>query len=234
MNEHEALERRLSSYGRTSTPPPSERLLEQLDGDRLRGGAVDPRPRRLVRLPVLLPATAVAALVVGLVLALAGNDGPEPAIVVQTASDAVVEQSGRVAEIRAGQSLPDGAEIRTGATGSVTIGDVNLGPAERAVVRGGRLRRVERRAEIRSAPVQLELEVRRGLGGRVALRWSRYERDDFGAYVVLRDGRAVTGRRNVEGQIAIDRTRPDRSSRYVVLVLDRERKVVARSQIVMG
>jgi hypothetical protein len=234
MNERDDLERRLTSFGAAPTPPPSERLLAQLHADRLHTKRVGGRPRRLVRLPVLLPATAAVALALGLVLVLTGNDGSNTTtIVVANASDAVVERSGQVVDARAGQSLPEGAEVRTGASGSMTIGEVTLGPAERAVVRDGRVRRIERRAEIQSAPVTVDLEVRRG-GGRVALRWSRYEGDDFGAYVIVRDGRVVTARRSIDRRIAINRTRPGRTSHYVVVVLDRERKIVARSQIVMG
>ena len=234
MSEREDLERRLVSFGEAPTPPPSEQLFAQLHADRLPTRHAREQPHRIVRLPVLLPATAAAALVLGLVFVLIGNDGSDTTtIVVANASDAVVEQSGQVVDARAGQSLPEGSEVRTGVSGSVTIGEVTLGPAERAVVRGGRVRRIERRAEIRSAPVTVDLEVRRG-GARVAMQWSRYERDDFGAYVIVRDGRVVTGRRSVERRIAIIRTQPGQTSHYVVVVLDRERKIVARSQIVMG
>lgn len=235
MNERDDLERRLTAFGKTATPPPSEELIERVRAERLTAPPAE-RPRRVVRLPVLLPATAVAALVLGLVLVLtSSDDGSGPTtFVVQSASDAVVEQSGQITDARAGQALSEGSEIRTGASGSVTIGDVTLGPAERAVVRGGRVRRIERRAELASAPVAIDLAVRRGVAGQVALRWSRYERDDFGAYVIIRDGRVVTARRNVERQIVIDRTRAGRTSRYVVVVLDRHRQIVGRSQIVMG
>ena len=235
MNEHDELQRRLAAFGEAPMPAPSEQLLAQLRGDRLTSRGARERRRRLVRLPVLLPTAAAAALVLGLVLVLTGNDGSgTTTIVVRTASDAVVEQSGHVVDARAGQSLEEGSEIRTGASGAITVGDVTLGPAERAVVRGGRLRRIERRAEIESAPVTLELEVLAGGRGRTVVRWSRYEGDDFGAYVILRDGRVVTGRRSIERQIAIDRTARGGTSRYVVVVLDRGRHVVARSQIVMG
>jgi hypothetical protein len=186
-------------------------------------------------LPVLLPAVAVAALVLGVVLVVGAKDTAEPVtLVVETASDAVVEQSGGVVDARPGQSLAEGAEIRTGPDGSAVVGGVRLGPAERAVVRGGHVRRIERRHEILAAPVTIELDVRRGVGGRLALRWTRHEGDDFAAYVLFRDGTVVTARRNPDRTVAIDRIRAGRRSRYVVVVLDRDRHVIARSQIVMG
>jgi hypothetical protein len=174
-------------------------------------------------------------LVLGVVLLVGGNDGSTPqTIVVQTASDAVVEDAGHVVDAQAGQTLPEGSEIRTGAEGSATVGGVTLGPAERGVVRGGRLRRIERRREIEAAPVVLQLDVRIGLGGRAALRWSRYEGDDFAAYVVFADGRAVTGRRNPDRTVAIRPISPGREARYVVVVLDHQRHVIARSPVVTG
>jgi hypothetical protein len=195
MTEPDDLERRLSALGDAPVPSPSPQFLMRLRGSTLRRQ----RARRIMRLPVLLPAASVAALVLGAVLLVGGSDTSEPkTIVVQTASDAVVEQSGQVVDARAGQTVSEGAEIRTGPSGSVTVAGETLGPAERAVVRGGRLRRIERRQEIEAAPVRLQLEVRQGLGGQVALRWSRYEGDDFAAYVVFGNGRVVTARRNAD------------------------------------
>ena len=226
------LERRLSALGDAPTPSPSPQFLTRLRGSTLRR---QPAARRIVRLPVLLPAAAVAALVLGVVFLVGGNDSSSPpTIVVQTASDAVVEDSGQVVDAHAGQTLPEGAEVRTGAEGSVTVDGLKLGPAERAVVRDGRLRRIERRQEIEAAPVVLQLDVRRGVGGRVALRWSRYEGDDFAAYVVFANGRVVTARRNVDRTLAIRPISAGQSSRYVVVVLDRRRHVIARSPVVNG
>ena len=223
------LERRLASLGDSQPPEPSSQYLTSLRGSTLRRQHV----RRIVRLPVLLPAVAVAALVLGVVLLVGGDHSPSPdTVVVQTASDAVVDESGQVTDVQPGQTLPEGAEVRTGASGGVTVGAVTLGPAERAVVRDGRLRRIERKKEIESAPVVLQLDVRRGIGGRVAVRWSRYEGDDFAAYVVIRDGRFLTGRRNPDRTIAVPRVRPGQLSRYVVVVLDLQRHVIARSPVV--
>lgn len=233
MTDHDDLERRLSALGDAPAPAPSPQFLTRLRGSTLRR---QPHARRIVRLPVLLPAAAVAAIVLGVVLLIGGNDtsSSPKTIVVRTASDAVVEQSGRTSDARTGQTLPEGAEILTGPDGSITVGGVTLGPAERAVVRDGRLRRIERRKEIEAAPVELQLDARRGLGGRVALRWSRYERDDFGAYVVFADGRFLTARRNPDRTAAISRALPGRSSRYVIVVIDRQRHVIARSPVVTG
>ena len=232
MTDQNDIERRLTNLGGATPPSPSPQFLMRLRGSTLRRQA---SARRIARLPVLLPAAAVAALVIGAVLLVGSKHTSEPnTIVVQTASDAVVERSGHAVDARAGQKLPEGAEILTGASGSLTVDGVKLGPAERAVVRGGRLRRLERRAEIEAAPVLLQLDVRRGLGGRVVLRWSRYERDDFGAYVVFRDGRVFTARRNVDRTVAIDRIAASQPSRWVIVVLDRQRHVIARSPIVSG
>ena len=232
MTEHDELERRLSALADAPTPQPSPHFLAGLRGSALRR---QPVSRRVLRLPVLLPAVSVAALVLGVVLLVGGKHTSSPdTIVVQTASDAVVEDAGHVVDAQAGQTLPEGAEIRTGASGSVTVDGLTLGPAERAIVRGGRLRRIERRQEIEAAPVVLQLDVRRGLGGRVALRWSRYERDDFAAYVVFRDGRVLTARRNADRTLAISRIAAGRPSRFVIVVLDRQRHVIARSPVVSG
>jgi hypothetical protein len=232
MSEHDDLERRLSALGEAPTPAPSPDLLMRLRGSALRRPAAN---RRLVRMPILLPAAAVAALVLGAVLLVGGRDASSPeTIVVQTASDAVVEEAGEVVDVRAGQTLPEGAEIRTGPEGSVSVDGITLGRAERAVVRDGRLRRIGRRQEIEAAPVRLGLDVRRGLGGQVAVRWSRYEGDDFTAYVLFADGRVVTARRNVDRTVAFRRLRAGRTSRFVIVVMDSQRHVIARSPVVNG
>lgn len=268
MTEPDDLTRRLDALGRTSPPPPSPALLDDLDAGRLRRPAHRARP---FRLPVLLPVAAVAAAVLGFVLITFGGDSPRT-VVIQTASDASVQQDQRSAPASVGQTLEEGDRVLTGPAGSVTVGDVTLGPNEEAVVRGGRLRRLRRALERRattttsapattttvgpaspagpaatapppttspaapdhaSIPVEVQLVGRRLANGEVGLRWSQYAGADFGGYVVLREDRDVVARRAaVDGVRALDREPPGTPTRYVVVVFDRARRAVARSQVI--
>jgi hypothetical protein len=82
-------------------------------------------------------------------------------------------------------------------------------------------------------PVTLTLRGVRQQDGKVGLRWSTYDGADFGSYVVLRDGRTMVARRvEVGATHAVDAIPPVDPARYVVVVLDDERRPVARSQAV--
>lgn len=242
---------RLERLGRAA-PPPSTHLLDRLTADRLTADRLDqpvpaPARRRPVRLPVLLPVAAVAALLIGFVLVAVGHDDPGGrAVVLDTAVDAGVEVAGRVTPLRAGQSLADGTVVVTGRAGSVTAGGRIIGPGERAVVRGGRLERLIRRraragdgaagpTPFASVTIGVTLDVTRTAAGAPLLRWTPYAGDDFGAYVVAGgDHRVVVRRDRVGATRAVDRRAGDGPARYVVVVFDVEGRPVARSRFVSG
>lgn len=199
---------RLQALGRTDPPPPDALFVE-----RLAGRLEVRRPRR--RLPLLLPAAAVAALVLGFVLVLVGHDDTKT-LVVDTAADS---------SVRTGQELQEGDVVSTGAGGSVTVGGETIGPGERAVVRRGRLERKE-------IPTTITLEALR-LRRATALHWTRYGGDDFGRYVVLRQ-RRVAGANAAQDDLGfLDRRPALRAVRYVVVVLDRQNHAVARSNVLV-
>jgi hypothetical protein len=141
VTEPDDLTRRLDDLGRATPPPPSDALLASLDADRLRRA---PEHRaKVFRLPVVLPAAAVAALVLGCVLRAVGGGSSEPrTVTIATASDASVLQADRSVPAEEGLQLQEGDHITTGPTGSVTVAGETLGPNEEAVIRGGRLRRL--------------------------------------------------------------------------------------------
>lgn len=131
---------RLEALGRAEPPPPSSSLVAGLTAARLvRPEPAPPRPVR--RLSVLVPAAAIAAAVLGFVLvALGGDDGRS--LVVREAVNAFVETDGGRRPLRPGEELADGDRVVTGASGSLTAGEVTLGPNAEAVTRGNELRRV--------------------------------------------------------------------------------------------
>lgn len=148
MTEPDDLTDRLDALGRAKAPDPDPALLAGLDAARL-GRAPQPGPRpRVLRLPVLLPAAAVAAAVLGFVLlAFGGGDvsGRPTTLVIATASDASVQQAERSVPAIEGLTLEEGDRVVTGPAGTVTVGGDTLGPNEEAVLRSGRLRRLRRR-----------------------------------------------------------------------------------------
>ena len=135
-----------------------------------------------------------------------------------------------------GATIADGAVITVGPSGSVRVGEVTLGPGERAVVRAGRLERLRARrqalaAELRAAPVSIDLEARRSANGAVVLRWSAFTGDGAAGYVVFRDDRSVVARRRLAGvRTASDRSPPE-ETHYVVVVVDAQARPLARSQL---
>lgn len=199
---------RLEALGRTQ-PPPADPLFVAALGGRL--GAV-PRRRRV---PLVLPAAALAALVLGFVLLLGGGKDTRT-LVVETAADS---------NVRPGAALRDGDVVTTGPSGSVTVAGETIGPGERAVVRRGRLQR-------RTVPETLTLQSVVLPRGGTALRWTRYQGTDFGRYVVVRQLRPVAQRRGVDQVVFVDR-RPRFAPRvrYVVVVLDGADRAVARSNV---
>ncbi|MCU1484580.1 MAG: hypothetical protein JWN67_1326 [Actinomycetia bacterium] len=142
MTEPDDLTRRLDDLGATAPPPPTEAFLAGLDAGRLHRA---PEHRaRVLRLPVVLPAAAVAAMVLGFVLLAFGGSSEPRTITIVTASDASVLQAERSVPAEQGQQLEEGDHVTTGPAGSVTAGDVTIGPNEEAIVRGGRLLRLRR------------------------------------------------------------------------------------------
>lgn len=141
---------RLEALGGTEVPPPSPSLVAELTAARLvRPEAVRPHPLR--RLSVAVPAAAVAAAVLGFVLvAFGGDDGRS--LVVREAVNAFVETDGDRRPLRPGEALAEGDRVVTGASGSVTAGDVTLGPNAEAVTRGNELRRVTMTSTTTTAP----------------------------------------------------------------------------------
>jgi hypothetical protein len=252
---------RLESLAAQAPPPPSDALAGRLTADALTRSIPSGRSRSR-RLPVLLPSVAVAALVLGFVLlAFGGDTGAPRTVVLQTASNATVEQDGHTVEVVAGTELPEGAVVATGPTGSITAGGVTLGPGERAVVRRGRLERIRRREARRAdraastttttaapstgssaprpsatsvPPVRMRLSGVRDQRGAVGLHWTRYEGTDFGMYVVLRgEERSVVTRHADRTRVdALDRAAPAERTPYVVVVLDPEGRAVARSEVI--
>jgi hypothetical protein len=232
MTEPDDLSRRLDELGATTPPPPTELLLADLDASRLRR---PPARARVLRLPVVLPAAAVAAAVLGFVLLAFGGASAPKTITIATASDASVLQADQAVPAASGLELEEGAHITTGPAGSVTVGGETLGPNEEAVVANGRLRRIRRylRQQAANVPVTLRLVGRRRADGDVGLAWSTYEGADFARYVVLRGDRDVVARRpSPEGREAADRAAPAETTRYVVVVLDAADRPVARSQVI--
>lgn len=234
MNERDVTGR-LEALGSAAVPPPSDELMARFDGRRLSSRA--PEARRHFRFPVLLPAAAVAALLVGFVLISVHRDGgTAPSVVLENAVDASVSTNGAATPARPGSTIPDGAEINVGPSGSVTVGGVTLGPGERAVVRAGRLQRLRAArqaiaAEWQAAPVSIDLEAHRTSRGVVRLEWNASSRDDVFGYVVYREDRTVVARRRATGLLAAaDRDSPE-GSRYVVVVLDAQLHPIARSQV---
>jgi hypothetical protein len=142
VTEPDDLSRRLDRLGATTPPPPTEALLADLDADRL--GRAPEHRARVFRLPVVLPAAAVAAVVLGFVLVAFGGSSEPRTITIATASDASVLQAEQSVPATSGLVLEEGAHITTGPQGSVTVGEETLGPNEEAVVEHGRLRRLRR------------------------------------------------------------------------------------------
>jgi hypothetical protein len=79
----------------------------------------------------------------------------------------------------------------------------------------------------------IRFEAARTPRGIVFFRWSRYEGPDFGAYVVRRvqDGSLAFRALDQETLQGGDRVAPPPPARYVLLVLDTNRQVVARSNV---
>ncbi|MCU1373291.1 MAG: hypothetical protein JWO68_577 [Actinomycetia bacterium] len=268
MTEPDDPTARLEALGRAQPPAPSDDVVAGLTAGRLVRRQPVASPLR--RLPVVLPAVAVAAAVLGFVLLAFGSDAPST-VTIRTAADASVQQDDGAAPAAPGQTLTEGDQVITGPAGSVTVGDVTLGPDEVAVVRAGRLRRLRRRVaaattttmaptttttvapvepvpttsppttaappsttappRLAELPASLDLEGRRLRDGSVGLRWTPYEGPDFGAYVVYREDREVVARRAQVDQVqAVDRGAPAVPTTYVVVVLDGQRRPVARSQ----
>ena len=206
---------RLEALGRTAPPPADPAFVAGL------ARRLGRTPQRSAfRMPVLLPAAAVIAIVVGLgVLLFGGGDdgGGGATIVVENAVDATVSS---------GQQLGEGAVIETGPTGSVTAGGETIGPGERAVVRRGKVER-------RRIPETLTLEGVRLPRGGASLQWSRYDGADFGRYVILRGLRVRTALPSQDQLTFVDRVPRARQVRYVVVVLDSSNHAVARSNVIL-
>ena len=232
---------RLESLGAPRVPPPSDELVDGLVASRL--PAREERvvaPRHRVRFPVVLPAAALAAAIVGFVLVAVNHDGssPSPAksVVLETAVDASVEIDGQSSPARSGAPLQDGAIVTVGPSGSVQIGGVTLGPGERAQIRAGRLQRLARlralAADWEQLPIGVDLEGRRSANGVVGLVWSAYTGTGGDGYVVFRDGGTRVATRRVAGvRAATDRAAPAGPMRYVVVVVDSQRNPIARSEV---
>lgn len=131
---------RLETLGGTEAPPPSPSFVAGLTAARLvRPEVVRPHPLR--RLSVAVPAAAVAAAVLAFALVTVGGDDSRR-LVVRDAVNAFVETDGDRRPLRPGEELAEGDRVVTGASGSVTAGEVTLGPHAEAVARGNQLRRV--------------------------------------------------------------------------------------------
>jgi hypothetical protein len=227
---------RLEALGASLVPPPSGELADRLRGERLPRRE---RTRHVVRFPVVLPAAAIAAALVGFFLVAVDHGSSTSStktIVVQNAVDASVEIEGAATPARTGSTLRDGAIVTVGPSGSITGGGVTLGPGERAVVRAGRLQRLRAlravATEWQKLPVGVDLEGRRTSSG-VVLSWSAYEGTGGAAhYVVFREDRTVVARRLPGGRLmAADRASPAGGARYLVVVLDAQGGAIARSQV---
>jgi hypothetical protein len=230
---------RLESLGSTRVPPPSRELTDALVPARLSRPEHAPR-HRVLRFPVVLPAVAIAAALLGFFLVAVHHDsGSSPkAVVLENAVDASVETNGAATPAKAGATLTDGAIVSVGPTGSAKVGGVTLGPGERAVVRAGRLRRLQALRAIakewQQLPVAVDLTARRNAKGVVALTWSAYQGGGAAAgYAVLREDRTFVARRLLNGRrAAADRAPPAAGTRYVVIVVDAQRNPIARSQVI--
>jgi len=245
---------RLQALGSAAVPPPSEELVDALVGARLPHRAPAPGPRRpVIRFPVVLPAAALAAAILGFVLVAVGHhDGGNGSVVLQNAVDASVEVGGHSTPARAGTKVDDGTVITVGPSGSVTVNGVTLGPGELAVIRKGRLQRLRAALEGSTTtttpgssgasnaapaweqlPIAVDLEARRAASGAVTFVWTSYRGTNATGYVVVREDRTIVARRRVGGVLeAADRAAPGTRTRYVLVVLDSSRRPVARSEVV--
>lgn len=250
MTDRDPIER-LRALASVMPPPPSEELADRLTGRALPHR--DPGPVKqghVIRFPVLLPAVAVAALVLGFVL-IAFNRSPSTGgtVVLNTAVDASVEKDGVSNVAMTGVKLAEGTVITTGPAGNVRVGKKVLGPGERWVIKQGKLRKLEEAATTTSTtapppgaepapaweklPVSVTLGARRLVNGTVGFEWTAYQGDDFGGYVVVREDRTIVMRRlRADAVRADDAAPPTSRTRYVVVVLDKQRRPIARSEVV--
>lgn len=154
MTEPDDLTARLDALGGAEPPAPHDDFVAGLTAGRL-VHRLPERPRR--RLPVVLPAVAVAAAVLGFVLLAFGGSDPASTVTIQTAADASIQLDDGARPASAGQSLIEGTHVITGPSGHVTVGGDTLGPNQVGVVRAGRLRRLRRAiAEARSTTTTTE------------------------------------------------------------------------------
>src|SRR5437588_598530 len=114
---------RPEALGTADVPPASEDVVDVLVGARLPHRDPSPAPRRhVVRFPVVLPAAALAAAILGFVLVAVGHhDGANGSVVLQNAVDASVEVGGHSTPARAGSKVDEGTVITVGPSGSVTV-----------------------------------------------------------------------------------------------------------------
>ena len=161
MSDPEDTIARLEALGAQTPPAPSDALADRLTAERLAPRASHDA-RRVLRLPVLLPSVAVAALVLGFVLVTFGAHSGSPTLVLESASNASVEQIAGTVPVAAGTKLVEGTIVVTGPSGSLSAGGVRLGPGERAVVRHHRLERLLRREERREAAASTSTTVAPG------------------------------------------------------------------------
>ena len=240
---------RLQALASVTPPPPSDELADRLSGRALPHR--DPAPVKhahVIRFPVLLPAIAVAALVLGfVVIAFNRSSSGNGSVVLNTAVDASVEKNGVSTVAMAGVKLTDGTVITTGPSGNVRVGKTTLGPGERWLIRQGKLSKLAQETTTTTTPargadvspdwerlpVSVQLEGRRLANGAVGFQWTAYQGDDFGGYIVVREDRTIVMRRlRVEAVKAQDTAPPAGRTRYVVVVVDKQRRAVARSEVV--
>src|SRR3954454_16497337 len=110
---------RLETLGSVAAPPPSEEIVASLVGERLPHRDPTPvRRARVIKFPVLLPAAAIAAAVLGFVLvAVNHHDTASNTVVLQTAVDASVEKDGLATTAKTGVKVADGSVITIGPSG---------------------------------------------------------------------------------------------------------------------
>jgi hypothetical protein len=151
---HRTLRRRLEAAGTRPTAPPRPEFVARLEsklfgfatiGRRTAVVALTvPRPQRRRRpvVPALSAAAAVAAAVVltGAFAGWFGREIPQHHLALTAAVDTVVVMpDGSFLQGVNGLELPDGALVRTGPSGHVSVGSVDLGPGLEAVVQSGHL-----------------------------------------------------------------------------------------------
>jgi hypothetical protein len=146
------LEALLTEAGAREAPAPSPEFVSGLEARLLADArpatarVVTPMPARS-RLRTFAPSLVAAAAAVAAVVLVGGltgwfgqNDATISEPVLVSAKDTTVElPDGTEIEGTKGLDLPDGTVVRTGPDGSASIGNVDLGPLQVAVVDEGRI-----------------------------------------------------------------------------------------------